>query len=327
MDAALNLFFYTPLGFAGFLAIRHGWLGWLLAIAAGSGLSWGIEWLQLWSVSRYGNLTDLTFNVAGTLAGASAAFVATRWHWFPHGLTPGGTTSRWRLTSVGVLFLAVWMSWQMFPFIPALSLGRLTDFVTLLAPWSWRGFVEALAGFGVLRFAAGRSPWLWFALAAVPAQAFLLDRAFAGSTLCGAGLGWAVAELAGAAGIRWMAIGLPTWLLFEELRPFSFTRDANPYHWAPFETWYEVSGETYYPVIFGKLFLDLAVIWVLRKRNGSWVWSAGVPGAILAGGEWMQQHIPGRTPESTDLVLLVAAAVLLTLTVRSELRELAVQRQ
>ena len=53
--------------------------------------------------------------------------------------------------------------------------------------------------------------------------------------------------------------------------------------------------------------------WILRQRGASWGWAVGIPAAILAGGEWAQRYIAGRTPESTDLVILAAAAVLLKL--------------
>ncbi len=304
MDAALNLMFYAPLGAAGFLAIRRGWLGWGAAVTAGGGLSWAIEWLQLWSVSRYGNLTDLAFNIAGTFAGATLALAAAKARWAPP------ISARWRLNRTGILFLGAWLLWEMFPFVPILFLSRLTEFATRMAPWSWLGFAEHMAGFAVLRLALGRSSWLWLALAALPAQAFLVDRSFALSSMCGAVLGWTAAEFTG---VSALSVALPAWLVFEELRPFRFAQDPSPFMWAPFATWYEGPAANFYPVMFGKLFLYLSVIWILRKRGASWGWSAGIPMAILAGGEWAQRYIPGRTPESTDVVLLAAAAVLLKL--------------
>ncbi len=45
-----------------------------------------------------------------------------------------------------------------------------------------------------------------------------------------------------------------------------------------------------------------------------WIWALVAPGAILLAGELTQCYLPGRTPETTDLFLLAAGAVLLYLT-------------
>jgi VanZ family protein len=313
LDAVLNVLFYVPLGASAYLSIRRGWIGWWIAIGTGTCVSWTIEWLQLWSVTRFGNQTDLLSNVIGTVGGATVGYLAVRGNWFPDGLHASSVVSRWQLHSRGALFLAAWSMWHLSPFIPAISLARLLGIFSLMNPWSWQTLAETFLGFAALRFAVGRSPWLWVAFAAVPAQAFLLERSLSLSSVCGAGLGWAAAGLTGAAGLRWLGVILPVWLTFEELRPFSLGPLQNHIAWAPFGSWYSVSSGNYYPVIFGKLFLYLSVIWGLRERRARWWWAIGIPAAILAGGEWMQQYLPGRTPESTDVVLLLAAATLLAL--------------
>jgi VanZ family protein len=45
-----------------------------------------------------------------------------------------------------------------------------------------------------------------------------------------------------------------------------------------------------------------------------WAWALVAPGVLLFMGELAQCYLPGRTPEITDLVMLVAGAVLLYLT-------------
>ena len=71
--------------------------------------------------------------------------------------------------------------------------------------------------------------------------------------------------------------------------------------------------ESYYGIIFGKLFLYTAILWVERSAGMRWAWALVVPGAILLTGELAQRYLPGRTPELTDLVLLLAGAVMLYL--------------
>jgi hypothetical protein len=104
------------------------------------------------------------------------------------------------------------------------------------------------------------------------------------------------------------------WLVFEELRPFQFRGPAQEFSWLPFESWFVGAADSYYGTFFGKLFLYTAILWVQRKSGVPWIWALLAPGAILAAGEFAQRYLPGRTPEITDLVLLAAGAVLLSLT-------------
>jgi len=52
-------------------------------------------------------------------------------------------------------------------------------------------------------------------------------------------------------------------------------------------------------------------VWILRESKLRWLWAVAIPAFILAAGEAAQRYLPGRTPESTDLVLLAAGAFLL----------------
>jgi len=309
LDATLNVLFYVPLGAAGFLSLRRGWFGCLATIVCGGLVSWLIEWLQLWTPSRVGNITDIVCNSAGTLLGATGTYFTIRSGWGSAGTLEAGPLRQWRLNTTGTLLVGLWILWQMFPFIPALSLIRSTRFVEFIAPWSWQTMVQALLGFSVLRLSVGRSPWLWVAYSALPAQAFLVDRELSLAAMFGAGLGWVV-PTTGARLLSWV---LPVYLVFEELQPFKLASKPNAFGWAPFQSWYEMSSGPYYGVIFSKLFLYVAVIWALRERRLGWRWAVGIPAVILAAGEWAQRLIEGRTPESTDLVLLAAGAVLLAL--------------
>jgi VanZ family protein len=309
VDFVLNILFYIPLGISGFLGLQKRSWGWIVAITVGGLLSWTIEWLQLWTPTRFGNLTDLTANVAGTVVGVGLGYVAVRWRLLPE----SSSTSPWHLSSNGWLLLAIWFLWQMFPFVPAISLRRLTDLPGQFGTWSWLTMVETLVGFAALRFALKNSPWVWIAYASLWAQAFVVERTLSPAALLGASVGWAVAQFSGPSGPRSLGIMLPAWLIFEEFRPFTFSASQQSFSWLPFESWYKMSTLGYYPIIFSKLFLYSAVIWSLRGRDMTWVSAVGIPALILIIGEWAQQYIPGRTPESTDVLVLLAAAVLLAM--------------
>ncbi len=306
MDAVLNVLFYVPLGAAGLLCARRRWLGWIFAVASGCSLSGVIEWVQLWSAQRYGTYTDLLANSAGAMAGATLADLASRRGWFGlwHGPDP-----RWRIRPAAAPLLGAWMLWHTFPFIPSISLPRLTGVVDLATPWSWLTMAECLMGFAMLRLAMGRTYWLWVAFAALPAQGLLMDRSLSPAALAGAAIGWVVAARGLWARVR-PELLLPVWLAVEELRPFRLAPN-HAFAWIPFSAWYEAPPGSYYAVVFGKLFLYLAMIWSLRRRGSAWVTAVAVPVLIAAVGEWAQQYLEARTPDSTEVVLALAAAALL----------------
>ena len=104
---------------------------------------------------------------------------------------------------------------------------------------------------------------------------------------------------------------LLAWLAIEELRPFQFHSPPQPFWWLPFESWFVGAADSYYGTLFGKLFLYTALLCVERTSGMRWIWALVAPGAILLAGELAQCYLPGRTPETTDLFLLAAGAVLL----------------
>lgn len=103
------------------------------------------------------------------------------------------------------------------------------------------------------------------------------------------------------------------WLAADELRPFQFRSPPQPFSWLPFESWFVGALESYYGIIFGKLFLYTAILWLERRGGMRWIWALAAPGAILFTGELAQRYLPSRTPEITDVVLLLGGAVMLRL--------------
>ena len=109
LDAFLNVVFYMPLGAAAFVTFRRGPFAFIAALALGTLVSFAVELAQLSIPTRFGNLTDLVCNSAGTLLGIAADVVATR----------SPVASRLRvLYSPKVLLLELWLVWQVFLFLP-----------------------------------------------------------------------------------------------------------------------------------------------------------------------------------------------------------------
>jgi VanZ family protein len=120
-----------------------------------------------------------------------------------------------------------------------------------------------------------------------------------------------------AVAVRWkIPVVVPLmllWLVVDELRPFQFRSPPQPFWWLPFDSWFAGAPDTYYGTFFRKLFFYTAILWVERMYGMRWIWALAAPGAILFVGEFAQCYLPGRTPETTDLALLAAGAILLNL--------------
>jgi len=315
LDTVLNVLFYIPLGAAALMALGRSVPAWIASVLVGTFLSLAMEMAQLYLPMRYGNLRDWTANSFGTVLGAAGAYALSHPR-IAERLSPLLDTARWRISSVGVLFLSLWALWQAFPFVPDESPHRFAQALReLVRPeWSWISASAAgrsFFGFYVLAVAVGRrSRWLLLAFLLLPAQTFLLDRAATLLVIVGAFAGWA------ASGIqtpRLSATVLAMWLAVEEFRPFHFTAAPQTFSWAPFQAWFGSAAETTYPIYFSKTFLYTSVAWALLRCGLGWSVSVLIPAAILASGEWTQRFLEGRTPEITDLLLLAAGASLLKL--------------
>jgi VanZ family protein len=141
---------------------------------------------------------------------------------------------------------------------------------------------------------------------------FLLPRTLSATDLAQESVGLLILLLLRFRGMcRIAAPLLVVWLAFEELRPFRFHGPPQAFGWLPFISWFAGVPESYYGVIFGKLFFYTAIVWILRESKLRWLWAVAIPAFILAAGEGAQRYLPGRTPESTDLALLASGAFLL----------------
>jgi VanZ family protein len=141
---------------------------------------------------------------------------------------------------------------------------------------------------------------------------FLLPRAWSAIDISHDCIGLLILLLLRVRGLcRIAAPCLVAWLAFEELRPFHFVGPPQAFGWLPFVSWFAGASESYYGVMFGKLFFYTAIVWTLRESKLRWLWAVAIPALILAAGEAAQRYLPGRTPESTDLALLAGGAFLL----------------
>lgn len=308
-DAGVNVLLYFPLGLTALLALsRHvpriaAALG---AVLLGIGLSASIEMLQIFDSSRTCSLLDVVCNFAGTLCGVGAALVFRRKiRAMRH--RPGD-----RGAAGGLLLACCWAGWQLYPFVPIFSRGRLrANFAHFLSsPFSpTEAYASAAEWFAfalVMRAVTShmKTRWLVLAMCCLPLRLLIVERGLAPAELLGAALALLVWTYpADGTRLRGAAIALGLAVVLRELSPFAFSSEAHAMSWIPFSATLDSERQGAALVLFRKAFEYGALIWLLRAA-GMRYWLAGT---LVGGGlfllEAAQRYLPNRQAELTDTVI------------------------
>lgn len=319
-DIALNLFFYLIPALIGQWALstpktqRRS----LFHVVAGlTVLSFILETLQLGIPGRYANLRDIFCNAVGALAGASLAC------FLPN---PSRFLTRFRLPPQAVilaLFFLAWLSWQAFPFLPHVRLHRILQIPHLLLNPTWRYTELADVFFALLLLHLIalhlRLPAFRFTLAAaalLPFQSFVRNSEISPNRLAAAALALLLAATLFRRPNRhrtfYLAVLLTAWLLIRQISPGGFTAEAvNSFTWTPFVTLIEYSRVESVRLLSAKILLYGGAIWLWRETGLTLRLATLAVFLLLTLTEIFQCFIPGRTPETTDLVLTLLSAWLI----------------
>lgn len=318
-DFVLNVMLFVPLGISGGLAFRGSGRA-VPVVLLCAVLSFLIELLQGWLPGRVSSISDLLSNTAGAALGCLVA------PWLASLVRHEVSSLKAARVYVPAVVLAIsFFAGQTFPFIPRYRLPHLRNafgpvmevgdglqVLTVLLVLAAAAYLVRLAMTPPLR---GR----WCLLVMV---FFLFLRPLFGNIPFTGGE-WVAAFLGSAAGAflrpaaleRALSILLPIAVLVEEFRPFTFMAQPQAFGWVPFVAVFDISPVTAIHYFAEKFFFYGATIFIIARR--------GIPlGAaslgvivILAVGETAQIYLPGRTPESTDLLLALLAWVVLSLPV------------
>jgi VanZ family protein len=309
-DIIVNLAFYLLPAFIGQWAFQKPArkLRTLLLVVAGlTLLSFTVEVLQLAIPTRHANLRDVFCNAVGALIGALIASRLPR---------PGRLLDDLKLpprSAPLIVFLLAFATWQAFPFLPHLRLHRLLAIPQILrdTPWSLTQLADVTLALLVLYLMTRdlnlpAFPIIGAAALLIPAQAFLREITISPSRLAAA-LAFLLAALflGRPRHIHYVVLAaiLTVWLLYRQLAPFDFAL-SQPFGWIPFRPLIEVSGRMEsIRILAAKFLLYGATLWIVRR--------AGIPLRLawpgllilLAATEAAQCFLPGRTPETTDLIL------------------------
>jgi VanZ family protein len=333
-DLVVNALIYIPLGF-GLRWLTRSWpalLSIALATALAGALSFGVETTQAHLPQRVPSLADFVLNTAGGLVGASlAALLTPRWRlvarlqaWRARTFQPT------RDANLAIAALAGWALSQLSPFVPSLDLGTLRSGLAPLAatlgdPASFD--FARIAGYALELFAltllvrdarqrtASLTRVLWlFVLAVLLLKVAVISRQLSAEALAGAAagllFGLALPRRLKPARPALAALAVVLTLSIVELTPEpGALRHLN---WTPFV------AHLNNPMLGLGVLIDncwpyLALAAALHRLSGAGRSAAAgivlVCGSLAFGLEWMQQYVPGRTPDITTVVVALASAL------------------
>lgn len=329
-DIIINVLAYMPLGLfmSMWLRPRLGLPGAaLLAILFGCGLSFTLEILQSALPSRVPSLLDWVTNTSGMVLGALITMA------FDPRLPVGRILLKWRqewfdsgsLINLALIILGLWALTQAAPFVPSLDWGNLKSGLKPLGntlrhldtfrPADALAMGLTLLALGLITQHAARRPvlglFLIFSLAVLLAKVPVVGRQLTLEALAG----WSGAMLVLIALPRHappplrLAMAGAALLTAYALAQFETGQSSSMHalNWIPFQG--QVGTLVGMSDILETLWPFMAVGLGLRWLT-PWRWRRGV---MLAGGmaigllafalEWLQQSIPGRFADITDVLL------------------------
>lgn len=332
-DTVVNLLLYVPFGLLGALALDarskvFGRLAWPVSVAAA--LSLTVEVAQHALPPRDPSLADWVFN---TVSAAAGALLAVGWRALPRSRlmsTRPASTVRSALDAgpaLGVL-AALWIAAHLAPFVPRLRPGRVSAAIeaslTLeLAPGrvlAWFACYLVLAA--GLR-AAVRWRFFWSTLLMTTVASLGLRLLFVGQRLSpdevlGALTALPAVALLGMGRLRWdptPAFRLACLaVLAAGLWPATGMVAAAPgptdIAWLPFA---ELAGAARDPGSLSaieRLFLGIGLAWLAWGSRTRRLTPLLIVFAVALPVEFLQQWVPGRVPDTTDLAALLIGAAL-----------------
>ena len=316
-DAGVNLLLYFPLGAATVMAMGRRMpraAAGAAALLLGLGLSASVEMLQVYDGGRTCSLMDVICNVLGAACGAAAALLFQ-----PQIARLTGSRHSGRGAGGALLLVCSWAGYQLYPFVPLFSRGRLrASFARFTAtPFSAVEVCAAAAewfAFALLMRAvmvegpdlAGRfrAPWLALAMLSLPLRLLIVERRLAPAEILGAAIAlllwtfpWDKPKVAAGACILAFAIVL------RELEPFRFTAATHPFSWVPFAATFAAERQNAVLVLLRKAFEYGSMVWLLRAAGYRYTNAGMATAAALLLLELVQRHLPNRQPEITDAVI------------------------
>jgi len=221
------------------------------------------------------------------------------------------------------VLIGSWLAYRLVPFVPSLDWQAWKDSLKPLREWRpfpWVGTLHdaaAWASVGCL-WAAAQPRWLtvrWLpalAAATIGLEVVIVDNWLSPATVAGAALGVVAAVL-----IRYRpaptALLLVAALVLWAFLPFTVRETPRAFEWTPFAGFLDGSMLLNTQSLFEKAFLYGALVWLAREAGLRLGVAAGGTALLLAAIEVAQTRFSDHTPEVTDPLLALFAALFLRL--------------
>jgi VanZ family protein len=316
-DLLGNLALFLPYGYLGMVAWRRPprplRFGIVVLTAALYGAA--LQWAQLHLPERDPALRDALPNTlgaaAGALVGAMPLFDVRRL----------GDPSRAR--PAPPVLIAFWIAYRLVPFVPALDWQLWKDSLKPLRAWRpfpWVGTLHDAAAWAAVGCLWAATParrltvrWLpALALATLGLEVVIEDNHLSPAGVAGAALGVVAAALLRCRPAP-AAVFLVATLLLSGLAPFEAREAPRAFQWIPFGGFLQGSMLVNTQSLLEKAFLYGSLVWLAREAGIRLGAAAGGTALLLLGIEAAQTRFAGHTPEVTDPLLALFAAVFLRL--------------
>ncbi len=330
-DVLVNLIIYVPFGFLLSWLLQHRFPYTILIPAitlVGASLSLSLEFLQSFIPSRVSSISDIALNSTGMLIGTVAACLLR-----PQGTIITKASNLYRryfhndpLAELGLLILIFWALTQLMPLVPAFDLGSIKNsikplWLTFKEP-SLFGFWKAgtytlnilalfLIGSMIIKKQEQTIAFIGlFIVAVLTVKIFITTRQLSSEALAGLSIGLSLFVLVRkmqlpAAPVALVAITIAFLLNALHFDPYGRTHILS---WILLQgQMVKISGLIIVETIWPFMALSYLTIRLAPTQATRILW-IGSPLVALAVfyTEWIQQFLPGRYPDITDVYLSVA---------------------
>ncbi len=324
-----NVILFVPYGFTGMFAVRPERSvrqRFAMVLWVGVAIAFALQLAQFFLPSRDENLQDVLWNTVGLSFGAVLAGVVGRLSASPRGVVE--SASLVPLTLVGA-----WLVYRLIPFVPSLDLQLIKDslkplFALQMGPVNVVHDVAAWLVVAYLLRHVQRGARLDAYLPALIAVVFTLEVIILANVITASNVLGALLAI----GLWWgvfsrieqnepvLAVCLVIVVAVSGLAPFTVRTGPVDFNWVPFHGF--LGGSMYINAqsAVEKVFLYGSCVYLLWRMNVGKVAGMLAATAFVALVEYLQTYFVGHTPEITDPLLVVFAALALTALERQELR-------
>ena len=317
-DILGNIILFVPIGFSGMLAARpeeSPARRFLFVCMIAFVVALALQVLQIFLPSRDENLQDIVWNMFGTAGGAALAHLTRL-------ITPRSTQDGTNASLVPLTLVAVWLIYRLIPFVPSLDFQLIKDSVKPLFHLQWTSVsvIHDLTAWLVVAYLlrqAREDFRLDKYFGALIVSVFCLEVLIVDNSIDLSNVVGAVFAFLLWRGIsnfdRWhegvLVLLISLTLLLTGFAPFELLSEPIPFEWLPFRGF--LGGSMYLNTQSAaeKVFLYGSMVYIMWRTGIGAFAGVLISVTLVTMVEFAQTRFYGHTPEITDPLLVVFAAI------------------